>query len=107
MGDGQRQKVRIMKNIEKTTTGELQFVVTQDRRNIYPMCLENLHSEIKEDNGTFYGINLLMDLGDEMVLLGTFDTADEIMKEINEIYNTNLEIYCITGFQPDIYESAC
>lgn len=68
------------------------------------MHLINLHSEINERDGIFYGINLMMDdIEGSSVLLGTFDTVDEIMREINEIYNTDLEIYCVTGFNPAIY----
>lgn len=101
MGDGQRQKVRNMNNIERTTTGMPQFIVTQDRNRIYPMKLINLHSEIKEKDGEFYGINLLMDVAGKSALLGTFDTVEQVIHEINELYNTNLEIYCISGFDKD------
>lgn len=81
----------------------MQFVVDQDRQNIYPMQLVNLRSEIKEVDGIYLGINLLMDVQGETVLLGTFDTVNEVMREINELYNTDLEIYCISGFSPESY----
>lgn len=91
--------------IEMNTAGAMQFVVDQDRQNIYPMQLINLHSEIKEVDGVYLGINLLMDVQGETVLLGTFDSVDEVMHEINELYNTDLEIYCISGFCPKFYMS--
>lgn len=91
-----------MNNIETTTYGAPQFVVTQDRNHIYPLYLQNLHSELKELEGMFMGINLLMDIEGTPVLLGTFDTVKEIMHEINELFNTNLELYCISGFNKDI-----
>lgn len=89
--------------IEMNTAGAMQFVVDQDRQNIYPMQLVNLRSEIKEVDGIYLGINLLMDVQGETVLLGTFDTVNEVMREINELYNTDLEIYCISGFSPESY----
>lgn len=90
-----------MNTVERTITGIPQFVVTQDRNRIYPMKLINLHSEIKEIDGVFYGINLLMDVAGKPVLLGTFDTVEQVICEINELYNTNLEIYCVSGFDKD------
>ncbi len=95
-----------MYNIEKTTYGALQFIVTQDRNRIFPLYVEHLHSEIKEIEGVFYGINLLMDTKEGTVLLGTFDTVSEVLREIKEIYNTNLEIYCVSGFSTDLYQYA-
>ena len=91
--------------IERTTTGAPQFIVDQDRKHIYPMQLTNLRSEIKEAEGVFYGINLLMDVDGKTVLLGTFDSVKEVMHEINELYNTDLEVYCITNFADEIYNS--
>lgn len=106
MGDDQRQKGILMNHtIEKTTAGAMQFIVDQDRQNIYPMQLINLRSEIKEVDGVYLGINLLMDVQGETVLLGTFDSVDEVMHEINELYNTDLEIYCISGFNQEYYMS--
>lgn len=105
MGDGQRQKVRNMNNIERTTTGKIQFVINQDRNQIYPLCLKNLHSSVKEEDGVFFGINLYMEYASESILLGTFDTLEEIMDEINALYNTNEEIYCVTGFNPGIIQT--
>lgn len=89
--------------IEMNTAGAMQFVVDQDRQNIYPMQLLNLRSEIKEVAGVYLGINLLMDIKGEPVLLGTFDNVDEVMREINELYNTDHEIYCISGFKQELY----
>ena len=94
----------MLQTIEKTTSGALQFIVDQDRKNIYPMQLTNLHSEINEQDGIFYGINLFMDIDHKKVLLGTFDNVNEVMHEINELYNTDLEIYCISGYDPAIHE---
>lgn len=106
MGDGQRQKGIFMNHvIEQTTAGAMQFVVDQDRQNIYPMQLTNLHSEVKEMDGVYLGINLLMDVEGTPVLLGTFDTVEEVMHEINELYNTDLEIYCISGFCQEAYNA--
>lgn len=102
MGDDLRQKVSNMYQVEKTTTGIPQHVITQDRKNIYPLYLENLWSEIKEREGIFFGINLYMSMPDQDVLLGTFDTVAETIKEINEIYNTDIETYCISGYSPEI-----
>lgn len=102
MGDGQRQKVSKMKTIERTTYGAPQYVMSQDRTNLYPMYLENLHSTIVEKDGIFYGINLMMETDKEAVLLGTFDTVEEVIREINELYNTNLEIYYISRYPEEI-----
>jgi hypothetical protein len=85
------------------TSGAMQFVVDQDRQNIYPLQLVNLRPEIKEVDGVYLGINLLMDVQEKTVLLGTFDNVGEVMREINELYNTDLEIYCISGFCPKSY----
>ena len=41
-----------------------------------------------------------MEIPGEYVLLGTFDTVKEVMQEIEELYNTDLEIYCISGYAP-------
>lgn len=98
MGDDQRQKVRKMYQVETTTKGIPQHVITQDRTNIYPLYLENLWSEIKENEGIFFGINLYMSMPDQDVLLGTFETVAEVIREINEIYNTDLEVYVVTGY---------
>ena len=102
MGDDLRQKVRNMYQVERTTNGIPQHVITQDRTNIYPLYLENLWSEIKENEGIFFGINLYMSMPDQDVLLGTFETVAEVINEINELYNTELEVYCVSGFSPDI-----
>lgn len=102
MGDGLRQKVSKMNTIERTTAGIPQFIVTQDRNRIYPMELVNLRSEIKERDGVFYGINLVMDVCGKPALLGTFDTVEQVIREINELYNTDLEIYCISGFDKEM-----
>lgn len=98
-----RKEPPMIQIIEMNTAGAMQFVVDQDRQNIYPMQLVNLRSEIKEVDGVFFGINLLMDVQEKTVLLGTFDSVDEVMHEINELYNTDLEIYCISGFHPADY----
>ena len=98
MGDDLRQKVSNMYKIEKTTKGAYQFVVTQDRNHIYPLCLDNLHSEVKEQDGTFIGINLLMDLMGVSILLGTFETIAEVITEINNLWNTDLEVYPVTTY---------
>ena len=94
------QKGKAMYNIEKTTYGVPQFVITQDRNAVFPLCLDNIHSEIKEKDGLFYGINLMMDLNEKCVLLGTFNSIAEVIYEINELYNTDLEVYCVSGYVP-------
>lgn len=91
-----------MSTIERTTYGADQFIVNQDRTKIYPLYLDHLHSEIREKDGIFIGINLYMDIDNTPVLLGTFETVQEIIREINEIFNTDLELYCVSNYEKPI-----
>lgn len=86
-------------NYERTTTGKMQFIVNQDRDEIFPLDITNLYYTSNIIEGKFYGLNLTMQLGDEMVFLGTFDTYEEVNAEIANIENTDLEIYCVSGFE--------
>jgi|GEM_PF-4028808 len=59
------------------------FILNQDRDQLFVKDTKPLLAHEVFNNGTFYGWNLL--LGKD--LLGTFDTAEEIEKEIQQINN--------------------
>lgn len=84
--------------------GQRRFIVTQDRDACYPLT-SNLYttSEFKQfdddDSSTIlWGINLMMGLDNDSVFLGTFDSVDQCIREINHILACQDEIYAVRTF---------
>ena len=73
------------------------FLVSQDRDEIIEFTDNgdnSLISESKWYNSTLIGFNLLY----KDHLLGTFDTAEEVIKEMHSISQCEEELYYVTGF---------
>lgn len=68
------------------------LLVNQDHDTLaeYP-CVLQTYPVVR--NEIIYGINLYA----ETVLLGTFDSLDDVLKEINAIATCTEEYYCVTG----------
>jgi hypothetical protein len=70
------------------------MIVTQDRDYIYP-CTGNLETSANwTHDGVYMGINLY----DGGRFLGTFDSPEEAIQEIKNIYNCKQKFYVVSGF---------
>jgi len=73
----------------------MSHIVNQDRDQIYLFTgNEPLYTAVIIYEDTVIGFNLLM--SDKA--LGTFDSLQEVVEEVNRIFNNKDEIYAISGY---------
>ena len=73
------------------------WIITQDRdRVVLLTSISQIGVKLVEISSQFAGFNLLLD----GILLGTFDTLDEINKEIMGILENKGEFHVISGYSP-------
>lgn len=76
------------------------FIVNQDRDQLIEFT-GDLHSEPVFSNDLLIGFNLLTN----GILLGTFNSMEEIISEIMQIVNCADDTYMINGYAPwDVWE---
>lgn len=72
-----------------------QHIVNQDRDRIYRFNADALiYTAPVLHDGMCMGNNLMMG----NAFLGTFETPEEAMREVSNIYNHTGEIYAVSGF---------
>ncbi|WP_027399828.1 hypothetical protein [Anaerovorax odorimutans] len=71
------------------------YILNQDRDQLFFKSANKplLWHEVF-NNGVFYGCSLL--LGKD--LLGTFDSTEEVIKEVEQINSCKEEIYAVSGY---------
>jgi len=69
------------------------FIINQDRDKIYN-CEGKLYASPAIHKEKLLGINLY----DNKNFLGTFDSIEQIMDEINKIVNFKSTYYCVNGY---------
>lgn len=92
-----------MANYLRTSTGKMKFVINQDRDCVWPMTLAlfttAVFTQTEEKDPILWAINLNMQIDSEAVLLGSFESVDDAIKEINSMLATDEEFYAVSGFE--------
>lgn len=72
------------------------IIINQDRETILDFIngIDFLECKLTKHNGINYGINLLLNNH----ILGTFDTLNEVVDEMQNIINCKYNYYVIGGF---------
>ena len=71
------------------------FIVNQDRDQIFRLdSAAFMYSTPIIFEGKCWALNLMMG----STLLGTFDSPENLVREISAIYNSTCEIYAVSGF---------
>lgn len=80
------------------------FVINQDRDKLYPLhSLMNVVVAIKDDICYGYNIIMVLDNGCE-ILLGSYDTQDAAMKEIDRIFYSDHIYETVMEDDYDLYD---
>lgn len=78
---------------------KVRYILNQDRDRVHEADIMSLHPMIREDIGC---VQLIMDENGETVILGDFDTLEEIVEEISDICNCKTTLYKISGYGGDL-----
>jgi hypothetical protein len=76
------------------------YIINQDRNMVIQMTNPVVMAPAIH-GGKLVGFNLYATSGDNSYLLGTFDTDDEAIAELNAIAESTEEYYFVNGFYDD------
>lgn len=92
-----------MVNYLRTSTGKMKFVINQDRDCVWPMTsvlfTTAVLTQTEEEDPILWAINLNMQIDDETVLIGSFESVEDAIKEINSMLAADEEFYAVNGFE--------
>lgn len=92
-----------MANYLRTSTGKMKFVINQDRDCVWPMTsalfTTAVLTQMEEKDPILWAINLNMQIDGEAVLLGSFESVEGAIKEMNSMLAADEEFYVVSGFE--------